>query len=79
MLVASQVAFAFMLLVGAGLLFASFQRVLAVDPGFKPDDVLTARVSSAATRYTEDADLRTFGARLLEQRARAARRAAAPA
>ena len=29
LLVASQVAFAFMLLVGAGLLFASFQRVLA--------------------------------------------------
>ena len=34
-LVASQVAFAFMLLVAAGLLLASFQRVLRVDPGFR--------------------------------------------
>ena len=44
-LVASQVAFAFMLLVGAALLFASFRKVVAIDPGFKPEGVLTARVS----------------------------------
>jgi predicted permease len=65
-LVASQVAFAFTLLVGAGLLLASFQRVLGVDPGFKPDNVLTARVSPPATRYAGDSELRTFDARLLE-------------
>ena len=46
-LVASQVAFAFMLLIGAGLLLASFQRVLAVQPGFEPSNLLTARVISA--------------------------------
>ena len=50
-LVASQVAFAFMLLIGAGLLLASFQRVLAVEPGFAPDNLLTARVSLPASRY----------------------------
>jgi predicted permease len=66
-LVASQVAFAFMLLIGAGLLFASFERVLAIDPGFDPERVLTARVSPPASRYAGDAELRTFGARLLER------------
>ena len=33
-LVVAQVAFAFVLLIGAGLLFASFRQVLAVEPGF---------------------------------------------
>src|SRR5258708_21144408 len=36
-LVVAQVGFAFVLLVGAGLLFASFRQVLAVDPGFHGD------------------------------------------
>jgi putative ABC transport system permease protein len=66
-LVASQVAFAFMLLIGAGLLLASFERVLAVDPGFNPEHVLTARVSPPAVRYRGDAELRTFATRLLDQ------------
>jgi predicted permease len=66
-LVASQIAFAFMLLVGAALLFTSFRKVVAIDPGFKPEGVLTARVSPPPARYRSDADLRTFAARLLEQ------------
>jgi predicted permease len=67
LLVASQVAFAFMLLVGAGLLFASFERVLAVEPGFDPANVLTARVSAPRSRYPGDPELRSFSARLLER------------
>ena len=35
-LVAARVAFAFMLLAGAGLMLASFQRILAIEPGFDP-------------------------------------------
>ena len=35
-LVTSQVAFALMLLIGAGVLLASFDRVLNIDPGFRP-------------------------------------------
>jgi predicted permease len=66
-LVAAQLAFAFMLLVGAGLLLASFERVLAVDPGFEPQGVLTARVAPPASRYRGDAELRTFAGRLLER------------
>jgi predicted permease len=67
LLVASQVAFAFMLLVGAGLLLASFERVLAIEPGFDPDNVLTARVSLPAGRYVDEAGVNTFASRLLER------------
>ncbi|HEX2445818.1 MAG TPA: ABC transporter permease [Vicinamibacterales bacterium] len=66
-LVASQVAFAFMLLAAAGLLLASFQRVLSVDPGFKTDHILTGNVNMPASRYKDDAAQRTFIARVLER------------
>ena len=65
-LVTAQVAFAFMLLIGAGLLLASFQRVLAVRPGFEPAHVLTGRVSPPASRYKEDAQLVAFWNQLLD-------------
>jgi predicted permease len=65
-LVASQVAFAFMLLIGAGLLLASFQRVLAIEPGFEPRGVLTARIALPSSRYAGAPELRTFADRLLE-------------
>ena len=66
-LVTAQVAFAFMLLIGAGLLLASFQRVLAVRPGFDPTHVLTGRVSPPAARYKEDAQLVAFWNELLDR------------
>ena len=50
-LVVAQVGFAFVLLVGAGLLFASFRQVLAVDPGFNADGVLTASINLPRARY----------------------------
>lgn len=52
-LVVAQVAFAFVLLIGAGLLFASFRHILSVDPGFRPDGVLTASVTLPRARYTD--------------------------
>jgi putative ABC transport system permease protein len=59
-LVVAQVGFAFVLLVGAGLLFASFRRVLAVDPGFNADRVLTASIDLPRGRYKDDAALTAF-------------------
>jgi predicted permease len=66
-LVTAQVAFAFMLLIGAGLLLASFQRVLAVRPGFDATHVLTGMVSPPASRYKGDSELVSFTDRLLER------------
>jgi putative ABC transport system permease protein len=53
-LVVIQVGFAFVLLIGAGLLFASFRQVLAVEPGFNPDRVLTASIALPRSRYADD-------------------------
>jgi len=66
-LVVAQVAVAFVLLLGAGLLMASFRQVLSVDPGFDPRQVLTASVSLPASRYAGDDQLRAFAAQALER------------
>jgi predicted permease len=65
-LVVAQVGIAFVLLIGAGLLLASFRQILDVDPGFRPEGVLTASVALPAATYAEDADLRGFTTRALE-------------
>jgi predicted permease len=66
-LVVAQVGLAFVLLVGAGLLLSSFQRVLAVDPGFVAEHVLTGRVIAPGSRYADDAALRAFAERALRE------------
>jgi predicted permease len=66
-LVVAQVALAFVLVVGAGLLLASFQRLLTVDPGFVPAHVLTGRVNAFASRYPDSAALRSYVTRALER------------
>ncbi len=66
-LVTAQVAFAFVLLLGAGLLLASFQELLRVRPGFVAAGVLTGKVSLPAAAYPEDADRVAWSARALER------------
>jgi putative ABC transport system permease protein len=64
-LVVAQVGFAFALLVGAGLLLASFRELLRVDPGYRTDNVVTASVSAPSNRYN-DSQLETLVSRSLQ-------------
>jgi putative ABC transport system permease protein len=64
-LATAQVAIAFVLLVGAGLMLASFRAVLRLDPGFDPAGVVTAAVSLPGAVYKEDPSLVTFVNRML--------------
>jgi predicted permease len=66
-LVTSQVGFALMLLVGAGVLLASFERVTRIDPGFRTENILTGTVSLPAARYADNDSMRSAAARLLER------------
>jgi len=66
-LVVTQVAVAFVLLLGAGLLMASFRQVVSVDPGFDPRQVLTATVTLPASRYAGGDELRAFTAEALRR------------
>ena len=56
-LVTAQVSITLILVTGAVLLFASFHRILSVDPGFPTDRLLTATVDLPPSRY-ENAEQR---------------------
>ena len=63
--VVSQIALAFILLAGAGLLGLSLQRVMAVSPGFQSDNVLTGQILLPWADYPEAARLK-FAENLME-------------
>jgi putative ABC transport system permease protein len=65
-LVILEVTLAMVLLVGAGLLLRSFQRILETQPGFHPEHVLTASLSLREPHYKQDSDIRNFYQHLLE-------------
>jgi putative ABC transport system permease protein len=59
-LVIAEVALSLVLLTGAGLLIRSFMRLQDIDPGFRAEGVLTARVSLGAARYPSGAEGAAF-------------------
>ena len=59
-LVTAQVAVALVLLIGAGLMLASFRQILDLDLGYETGNVLTGQMTLSAARYAGNADLRSF-------------------
>jgi predicted permease len=57
LLVLSQLAMAFVLVAGAGLMTRSFQKVREVDPGFEAEGMLTFRVSLPNAEYDSRASV----------------------
>ena len=64
-LVAAQIAVAFALLVGAGLLLSSFRHLLNADPGYRTQNVMTASINAPSSRYPKDPDVRNLVARIM--------------
>jgi putative ABC transport system permease protein len=59
-LVVAQVAVSFVLLIGAGLMIRSFLKLGAENPGFDPSHLLTVRINTGFSRYTDQASRRTL-------------------
>lgn len=53
MLVVGEVSLAVVLLVTAGLLLRAFARISAVDPGFRPDGVLSMEITLSRNEYAQ--------------------------
>ena len=52
-LVVTEISLAILLAVGAGLMLRSFQRLLAVDPGFDTQHVVTMRLFTSPAKYSD--------------------------
>lgn len=66
-LVATQVALALVLLVGAGLMARSMINLLQSDPGFRPGNVLTLRVTISRSAYPDSDARRRFYVELMDR------------
>jgi predicted permease len=65
LMVAAQVALSLVLLIGAGLMVRSLVRLLQVDPGFRPERVLTATLELPFSKYATGPQTIDFYRRLL--------------
>jgi len=66
-LVVAELAVALVLLTGAGLLLRSFEKLRAVDMGFRTDHVLTASYGLPKQQYSTQASIDAFNQALLEK------------
>ena len=65
-LMVSEVALAIVLLIGAGLLIRSFVKLLDVDPGYRAENLLTARIA-LPPRYRDNSQRAQFYERILQR------------
>jgi putative ABC transport system permease protein len=66
-LVMAETAFSVLLVAAAGLLLRSFAEILKVDPGFRPEGVLTMRVALPSAIYSKPEQIRGFYSELLDR------------
>ena len=66
-LVVLEIAVALMLLTGAGAFLRSFQKMRAVDPGFRPDHVLVAGYRLPITQYPTHISVDTFNRAVIDR------------
>ena len=66
-LVVAELALAMVLLVAAGLLVRSFNKLTAIDLGFDRENVLTARISLPRSKYKKPEQTRAFQEELLQK------------
>jgi putative ABC transport system permease protein len=64
-LVVVQIAVSFILLIGAGLMIRSFEKLLSVDPGFSSERVLTLNLSPNFSHYTKPEQFVALGDNIL--------------
>ncbi len=67
LLVTAQIAFALVLLVGAGLLIQSLLRLRSTDIGFGAEHLLTARLKLPSSHYSDAAARSAYFSRLIDQ------------
>jgi putative ABC transport system permease protein len=67
LLVIGEVALALVLLIGAGLLIRSLWQLQQIEPGFKPDRLLSLQLEFPATRYRDNAQVMSFITELNER------------
>ena len=65
--IVAQIALAFVLLAGAGLLGRSLDQVMAISPGFRPERVLSGQVSLPWKSYHERSTRLAFTERLMQE------------
>ncbi len=65
-LVIAEIALSFVLLIGAGLMIRTLASIMAVDPGFRADHLLKARIALPEWKYSKPEQLVLFGDRLLD-------------
>ncbi|HZV87375.1 MAG TPA: ABC transporter permease [Candidatus Binatus sp.] len=66
-LATAEISLALILLVGAGLMMKSLYRLLAVDPGFRPDRVLKLEMDLRTQQYSKDPAVLNFWQQVLEK------------
>ncbi|HEY1765986.1 MAG TPA: ABC transporter permease [Opitutaceae bacterium] len=66
-LIVAQIALAFVLLAGTGLLEVSLKKAMDVNPGFRPDHVLTGEILLPWESYRDNPARLAFAERLLEK------------